>query len=98
MMFGFSLPKLIFISRIDFGKNKFFLFSVRITFRETIKYKSLYLKINSTKIKLNTLDVTICGVCNNSSLFKILLRYLKRLLKKNEILKKKSYINYWSFN
>ena len=50
MMFGFSLPKSILTSRIDYERSKIFLLSVRVTFKKTTKYKLLYLKINSNKI------------------------------------------------
>ena len=46
-MFGFKNSKSIPVSRIDFEKSENFLFYIRIIFRETTKYKSLYLKINS---------------------------------------------------
>ena len=45
MMFDFKKSKLILISRINFDKSKNFLLSVKITFKKTTKYKSLYLKI-----------------------------------------------------
>ena len=45
MMFGFPLSELILASRIEI-----FLFYVKIIFRQTIKYKSVYLKFNSNKI------------------------------------------------
>ena len=45
--------KINFASRIDFGRSEKFLLSVRITFRKTTKYKSLYLKINFNKINSN---------------------------------------------
>ena len=43
----------------------FFLLYVRITFKVITKYKSLYLKINSTKIKSNMLLITseVYGSC-----------------------------------
>ena len=50
MLFGFKLLESIFISKIEFERSEIFLLFVRITFREIIKYKSLYLKINSNQI------------------------------------------------
>ena len=55
MIFSYTLPELILISRINFGRSKNFLLFIRITFREIIKYKLLYLKINSNQINfINT--------------------------------------------
>ena len=61
--FGCIILELILASKIDFGRSKFFLLYIRITFRGIIKYKSLSIltksiltklilsKINSTKIE-----------------------------------------------
>ena len=47
MVFDYSLLKSILASRIDFEISEKILLYVRITFKGTTKYKSLYLKINS---------------------------------------------------
>ena len=69
VLFGLRFLESIIICRIDFRKNKKFLLSVRIIFREIIKYKLFYLKINfiklilfkinSTKIELNLLRIDL---------------------------------------
>ena len=62
MIFDFLLLESILVSRINFGKSEFFteridyeiikifLLFVKISFKETIKYKLFYFKINSNKI------------------------------------------------
>ena len=55
-LFGYIPLKSILISKIDFKRSENFLLSVRITFREIIKYKSFYLKINSNHINSNKIN------------------------------------------
>ena len=55
-MFDLIKLKSILISRINFGRSEIFLFYIRITFRRTTKYKSLYLKINSNQINSNKIN------------------------------------------
>ena len=54
IIFNFYYLKLIIIFRINFIRSKFFLFFIKINFKKITKYKSLYVKINSIKIKSNT--------------------------------------------
>ena len=53
-MFGYPLLKSILDIKIDSERSEIFLFYIKITFKNTTKYKSLYLKINSTKVEPNT--------------------------------------------
>ena len=55
-VFDFSCSESIFISRIDSRISENFLLYIRITFRGTTKYESLYLKINSNQINSNKIN------------------------------------------
>ena len=60
MLFNFYCLKSIIASRINSGRSENFLLYIKIIFRGTIKYKSLYFKINFTKVEPNThLDIQI---------------------------------------
>ena len=54
ILFGCLSPKSILIFRINFKRSENFLLYIKIAFRKTTKHKSLYLKINYTKIESNT--------------------------------------------
>ena len=53
-MFDLSKSKLILVATINSEKSENFLLFIRIIFKETTKHKSLYLKINFTKVEPNT--------------------------------------------
>ena len=56
VLFDYSLSESIIVSRINSGRSKKILLSVRITFKRTTKHKSLYLKINYNQINFNKIN------------------------------------------
>ena len=61
ILFGYSSSKSVLASRIDSRRSKNFLLSVKITFREITKHKSLHLKINCKQINFNKINSTKVG-------------------------------------